>query len=638
LLKVFFSHLGPFTTEQMQEWYLKNFFSDDLPIKREKDVTFEALSRYFLRYGRERPFHAAEEESRQLNRMDVSRGPGYNRYTTDLTGAGGLGGFGSFGFNAGLGNPLPAQGFGMNFGAGAAIGTDPYLGRRDLGFGGMDGTTGHFGTGWGETHGLGRPGWSPLPTEPSTYGGRFGGQGIAGQYRDPLGAGGLLGGLMGQSQVGIPPVQDTHAFGAFGTTPLATNSLLTSTATQQQASSILGLVNNNQTSAAQHETWTAPSAGNQEQTTTAATSAFVDESQTLITDTVTKLVEESSPVKTSPPESVLTSIKPTTEAPKAEAPKSPAKALEAEATKLISKLNLSEAAPSTSPVSKPVSPKKAETAVPASNAPIAEATPIPAPAAPSASKAKKSKKDEKPPTKETKETAAPKLTAETKVMEAKRPQEETQASPQEESPSTPRKPVWSTETAATAPKLSLKEIQEMEERQRKELEKEKLKRAREQVLAEAQAIAEQEAASNNNWNAAASGGVWGAVPKPVVKSKSTLADIMQEEERRKNIEAERVAASAANAAAAAASVAVGGVKRYADSITTAAGATWGAATNAAAGRPPAAVASRPVAVVATGPTTKVTAPAAPATGSAASVRIGHHLQNQPLLICHKIVG
>ncbi|KAI9336836.1 hypothetical protein DFJ73DRAFT_18127 [Zopfochytrium polystomum] len=109
--------------------------------------------------------------------------------------------------------------------------------------------------------------------------------------------------------------------------------------------------------------------------------------------------------------------------------------------------------------------------------------------------------------------------------------------------------VWKTpSTPSLTQSKSLKEIQEAEEREREAKERERQRKAQAAVLAEAQSIAEMEAAMAVNSAAVASGsGVWGTSSKSTVKSK-TMAEIMEEERRR--TEAAAAAASAALAASA----------------------------------------------------------------------------------------
>ncbi|KAJ3351432.1 hypothetical protein HDU83_008934 [Entophlyctis luteolus] len=57
---------GPFSTEQMQDWFSKNFFSEDLPIKREQDLAFEPLANLLLRFGHDRPFVNSDETERSV--------------------------------------------------------------------------------------------------------------------------------------------------------------------------------------------------------------------------------------------------------------------------------------------------------------------------------------------------------------------------------------------------------------------------------------------------------------------------------------------------------------------------------------------------------------------------------------------
>ncbi|KAJ1550987.1 hypothetical protein HK096_003818, partial [Nowakowskiella sp. JEL0078] len=179
-------------------------------------------------------------------------------------------------------------------------------------------------------------------------------------------------------------------------------------------------------------------------------------------------------------------------------------------------------------------------------------------------------------------------------------------------------PVWANRTVASneQPKLTLKEIQEIEERAQKEREIEKSKIARQQMLAHAAFLAEQEQLSQQQQ--LISGSVWGSTTvantpptvavvagKGVVRAK-TLMEIIQEEEARKKKEAEKKSLALANTpigfTTTAPLVADSGVRRFADAVGAAAvnsnsGSVWGNQKTSA---------TKIIAHVGTVPQTKVT--------------------------------
>ncbi|TPX37157.1 hypothetical protein SmJEL517_g01056 [Synchytrium microbalum] len=154
---------------------------------------------------------------------------------------------------------------------------------------------------------------------------------------------------------------------------------------------------------------------------------------------------------------------------------------------------------------------------------------------------------------------------------AQAPQQQQQQQPI--APAAPIKvtPVWGAPATAVEQKLSLKEIQEIEQRDREIKERE---RQRRQALAAANAAAN--AMDSGSW--APGNTPWQA---PSSKQKS-LTEIMQEEEARKQKEA---ASRAATLAAMNADAPNAGGTRYADLVSTARGATTtGWATTAVQGR------------------------------------------------------
>ncbi|KAJ3112047.1 Glycine--tRNA ligase 1, mitochondrial [Phlyctochytrium bullatum] len=178
----------------------------------------------------------------------------------------------------------------------------------------------------------------------------------------------------------------------------------------------------------------------------------------------------------------------------------------------------------------------------------------------------------------------------------------------EVAPAKPVTPVWGTDSI---PKPSLKEIQEAEAKAKEEREKERAKKAHQELLAQAQALAEKEASGVKT----TAPSVWAAPVKATVgKAKANLMTIMQEEERKRKEEAAAAAAAMAAAAATAAvatqaAAAAAGGKRYADLASSSQPGSWAAISShnaassvtkgivvPAAGVPPAPV--KPQAVVA----------------------------------------
>lgn len=53
---------GPFTSQIMLDWYQRKFFTDSLPLRRQKDVMFEPLGYWRVKNGGKAPFEPAVEE------------------------------------------------------------------------------------------------------------------------------------------------------------------------------------------------------------------------------------------------------------------------------------------------------------------------------------------------------------------------------------------------------------------------------------------------------------------------------------------------------------------------------------------------------------------------------------------------
>jgi hypothetical protein len=64
---------GPFSSQQMQDWYTEGFFPPDLPIKHVDDPGFISISALVSRFGSKAPFLAELEESHAMARILYER-------------------------------------------------------------------------------------------------------------------------------------------------------------------------------------------------------------------------------------------------------------------------------------------------------------------------------------------------------------------------------------------------------------------------------------------------------------------------------------------------------------------------------------------------------------------------------------
>jgi hypothetical protein len=64
---------GPFSSQQMQDWYSEGFFPPDLPIKHVEDPGFVSIAALVARFGSKAPFLAELEESHAMSRMLYER-------------------------------------------------------------------------------------------------------------------------------------------------------------------------------------------------------------------------------------------------------------------------------------------------------------------------------------------------------------------------------------------------------------------------------------------------------------------------------------------------------------------------------------------------------------------------------------
>jgi hypothetical protein len=533
--------LGPFTTEQMTDWYKKNFFTEDLPIRRGKDIMFDPLNRYLMRFGRESPFMAADEaeilsakqlileqQQQQHHQLDLHQQQQRLRFggfdgspqqqqqlpQSQLSGFGG--GFGGQQQQQPQQPPQPRFVGGPDIlGSGSIVG-----GREGPGFGVMGGMDPMMVGGFGGPMGYMRPGWAG---------------GLTGIENDLMGRGGPGGpnaGFFGlqRGAVGImpfmqPPQQQqvnpllqqqlqqqqqqqhqqpqTGGFSNFGGPSELTFG------TQQPISSLIGGGGQNN--------WGGLSGSNNNEElrpvgSPAPGPAILDS----VTDMTSKLSlsrnASSSPSKSyqqpNDLESSLASPKPVSGVP------SPVKAVSAPSPRQDSK------SPMTSPVSSstvqvassvvandtesggvvsPVEgisaekasatavkkPKSVKKSVPA---PMMESEPLPPP--PTVATVHASEDETALRAKKAAKTEYEKSQKETPAATTTAPSPATEKSRKDVPVSAPVQPAWNKDSKG--PKLSLKEIQEAEEKVRVEKEKEKAKRAHQLLMAQAQALSEAE--------------------------------------------------------------------------------------------------------------------------------------------------
>ncbi|ORY39377.1 hypothetical protein BCR33DRAFT_720210 [Rhizoclosmatium globosum] len=471
---------GPFSTDQMQDWFSKNFFSEDLPIKREQDILFEPLSNLLMRFGRERPFSSLDESEALFQQPEPlvqaplrfpgvgggfvnpvrseSLGGGYSPFSGALGGIVGAGGH----------LPMPTR-FNSSPSTASMYNNDFMAGRADLRYGGLDHTVPSHG--WNDNSGFGMLRGGPNSFGPDLGFGSFNQPQIPQQYN---------------------PVAQNAGFSQFGGasipqfgTQLASSTLVDSFASPstKEASPVLNAWQNNQ-SGQMLSPGVAQSVLN----------AVTAESPQPIAQSPEKIPSKAlSPVVQTQVSEPVTSIK-ATASPSGSPIKSPQQMktkvaepepkLKGKKSQTVKKAVVGMPVPADL-IASPAPPAE----------PLVEAKPVTSPPAPAPAPAP---------------TPAP----------------------------------WVADKAT--PKLSLKEIQELEQREFEEKEREKARRAHLKLMAEAQAIAEQSASG------IPAGAAWTAGQA----AKKSLADIMKEEETRRKAEESAVAASVG-----------GGVKSYSNSIT-----------------------------------------------------------------------
>ncbi|KAL5032691.1 hypothetical protein BDV3_001246 [Batrachochytrium dendrobatidis] len=83
---------GPFTSEQMHNWYKDGYFPENLPIKCVEDPLYIALSQFVERYGQQAPFLESLMEQEQLEKMFFLRQMQQRRWqVSGMPGASALG-------------------------------------------------------------------------------------------------------------------------------------------------------------------------------------------------------------------------------------------------------------------------------------------------------------------------------------------------------------------------------------------------------------------------------------------------------------------------------------------------------------------------------------------------------------------
>ncbi|KAJ3027221.1 UNVERIFIED_CONTAM: hypothetical protein HDU68_004224 [Siphonaria sp. JEL0065] len=503
---------GPFTTSQMQDWYTKNFFSEDLPIKREQDLLFEPLTNLLLRFGRDFPFTSVDESESSsaagglfqqhqlpLPQPQFSAIPAYHR--ADSFTATGYSPFGGALSSIGGAVHHPLVGGPSRFNSTpstAALYGNEYIGGRDIRFGAMDHSV--------QTHG-----WSSQHESSSGYGMLRGGNGF-GQNVPDLAFGYHQQQHVPQQHQGYNPIQG--GFSQFGVSAIAAPQF----GSQVPANSLV--VDSFVSSPNSKESFV-ENGGTSNNSNNRQNSADVLSPDTNSVLAAVTLTGSPQPIPQSPAKSPKNS-------PRAVSPVLRVPTPEPVVAAVLS--------PVVSPVK---SPQHLKSPVVAPEPVIVE----------------QKQQQQKVKSKKSKKNVVGMPAVEEPQQQQHQPSPVNAATPE---PTPVEEKV--TAIAATlapwagdkeAPKLSLKEIQELEQREHEQKEREKAKKAHARIMAEAQALAEQTASG-----IPLSGAPWSAGQG----AKKSLAEIMKEEEK------ERKAAEAAVAAVTGNSSAVGGGKRYADHI------------------------------------------------------------------------
>ncbi|TPX71260.1 hypothetical protein CcCBS67573_g06281 [Chytriomyces confervae] len=469
---------GPFSTDQMQDWYSKSFFSEDLPIKREKDLLYEPLSNLLSRFGRDRPF--VDSDSFEYNTLVQQAEQSRFRLQSAAPGTPGLSQKDSaFGVGVGTGySPFASV-------APQRYNSTPtsFLGNDYVG--GVTGVSrGVSGIRFGDVESL------VTPQNWAAQGGLD--TGINASYTPIRSA------TLGFSSFGAPDL-------AYGQPTNYGNTVLDSQHVQPAFSQFSVVPQFGSLQRGGSDVVASP-------TRSVGPSAWhsVQPVEPTPTGDFVEIPQETQFQPELKPEPVQVAIPriPTPEPSKSPIAISPAKSVSANAAEVV------EPEPAVAKQQK-VKPKKSQ--------PLKKAAAVSQAAASALSPA---------------ESLSEPVTT-----------------PVEAAPL----PVWG--SGENTPKLSLKEIQELEQREFEHKERERARKAHVKMMAEAQALAEQGA---NSAIVAGGGTAWTAGQ---AAKKPTLADIMAEEERQRK--SQEVAAATVSGASSAG--VVGGAKRYADYIAPTSG-------------------------------------------------------------------
>ncbi|KAJ3140808.1 hypothetical protein HK100_009122, partial [Physocladia obscura] len=484
---------GPFNTDQMQDWFSKSFFSEDLPVKREQDMLFEPLSNLLIRFGRDRPFILSDEAERTnaINQLDQRNAIG-SRLQSQSSGVFG-GGYSPFS-GAGLNQPTR---FNSSPASAGLYGND-FIGGRDIRFGAMDHlvhTQGVQNQGWGRGNLDNNNGGYNGFRNPATSFGQnapdlsFGIQQLQPQQQqyqseyNPITSGTGI----------IPTVQNTFTqfTGAgvpqFGSRNSALDSFSVSSPAKQPSP----------------VSWQQTETTHRHQELFAAPAKDAEHSNSANNN-------KTQSSENSPAETVFVAHSPTPEVPLARTP-SPARSPQKTSQHI-------------EPVAAAATELKSKSSKKAAKKAAAAAAAIAISSVPAASTSSANETPESP-------------TAQNTLLQ-----------PQHQPLQQPTPAPWAGNNKP-APKLSLKEVQELEQREAERRERERAKKAHLKLMAEAQALAEMNA---TNATILAGGVAWTAG----LGSKKSLADIMKEEETRRKAEDESTASNT-------------GGKRYADSMAAA---------------------------------------------------------------------
>ncbi|KAI8817426.1 uncharacterized protein EV422DRAFT_570773 [Fimicolochytrium jonesii] len=600
---------GPFSSQQMQDWYRSNYFNEDLPIKHVDDLTYQPLGLLLLKFGHDQPFVAEEADAQQRHQQAEQQrrlptfGTHHRDMYADMSGTGGAG-FGS----------------GASYNSGGLA--DPF-GRDRYPTGGYDPMNAHHlaRPSWTENPNHAALGWAGLNTDLHSPFGRSSvgaprspATSLQSSYFDPSGQDRApLAGSIGPNQrsaaaaftpFGAPlqqqvsqPAPQSPAANLFSGQALLDFSGSAGSQTPKPASQ-----------QSQHQDWGklhGYGGGDDDH------HHADDDHHPAPVDVVSHLIDdahfdeqhhEEERAAVEPTQQITKKLEGLTVKDSAHA--KPAKPVQETSTKVEG----AEKAKKTRKEERQERFAKEQAAnkqAPQNQA--QQGSDTSAAAANSAVGLRQIMSEQQTTSKRDKEHAAVE-----KAKELQREAEliEQQLLEQQKAAASALSSAWTTSTAAPAekPKLSLKEIQEIEQQRREAEEREKQRRAHEAMMQQAAYLQEQDALSASQaWakEQAQGAAVWsGKKPAQPARQKS-LAEIMDEEEKRKRKEAAARGANLAETVAAP----TGAGKRYADTIVTAGGGastiSWGLAGAAAVPVRPS-TGSRAAAVVASGEVIKGT--------------------------------